>query len=104
MLVIGNNRGPHRWGALTHSYLNLSCYLSMLPTPASVGPCCSSPLPWLSTWFWLISDVVDIGICNVTCLCWASSDGGVGCGLIERDGGGWVFTIAVMTTSGLLSR
>ena len=33
-----------------------------------------------------------------------SLDGGVGCGLIERDGGGQVFAIVVMTTSGLLSR
>ena len=61
----------------------------MLPTPAWVGPLrCSSPSPWLSPRFWLSSDGVDVGICDATRSCWASSDGG-----------GWVFAIAVMITS-----
>ena len=38
------------------------------------------------------SDGVDIDICNVMCLCWDSSDGGVG--LIERDGGSCISAIS----------
>ena len=105
MLVIGNDRGPNRWSALAHGYLNLSCFLSMLPHLTNSNSClggpphCSSPSPWLSLWFWLSLDGVDVGICETTCSCWASLDGGVGCGLIERDGGGCVFAITVMTIS-----
>jgi hypothetical protein len=82
--------------ACTHiaptSPATLSCFpASSLLIPALVGSFCCSRL--------LSSDGGGVGVCDATCPSWDRLDGGIGCGLMERDDGGCACVAAVTTAS-----